>query len=346
MSPASLLLAVALSAGAPAARAPESSLVLAEAAYGEGDFEKALKELESVVSAVSTDELLGRAHILEGQCHSAMEDFGKTEAAFAKALDHDPEIRLDPRRVPPTLVVLLDSLRARMTAELRLDSDHAGATAFLDGKPVGALPSKLKVPIGKHRIEVKSADGRFAESRESVFFPNRAYDWVLKLAELRAAHPTDLKGSVESLKAVASEELRGVRPNVDARAMLDVGKGIGFEVGAGISGQHLGVSAHVVLGGFIGGTVRGIVRLPRLLSLLGVYGSIDLPVFVVPDADRRGEGFAIAVGGSAGLELEAAPWVALFAELAGRKFVQIPPAAAQLPSSALLLGTGARLRLP
>lgn len=332
------------------AAAGDVPLALAQKAYSEGDFEAALKQLEAAAGlAASDDTQLGKVHLLRGQCFAAMDDFGKAEAAFSQALEGNAEASLDPARDPPQVVGLLESLRKRLSAELRISADHPKAVLKIDGKSFGALPQRAKVPIGRHTVLVE-AEGAAPESKEMVFHPKRVYELSLRLAKAAektgtAVNPVGKDASAPA--GVGEVKASGVRPFADLRTMIDPGKGLGFEAGAGVSGENLRASLHGTLGAFKGVTVRAGYALPEVASILGVYASADLMFLFVPTvADAPAGGTVAGVGGAAGVEIKATDWLGPFAEASFRYHLALPPALADAPKTAALIGMGLRLRLP
>jgi hypothetical protein len=127
-------------------------------AFNDGQLDVALKALDAAAAEASDPATLEKIHLLRGQCLAARQDFGKAEDAFAMALDANPEAALDPGKVDPAVVKLLESMRGRLSGELDVQTTPAGADVVIDGKPAGSTPLQRNLPIGRHRVEAKWPD--------------------------------------------------------------------------------------------------------------------------------------------------------------------------------------------
>src|SRR6185295_17376538 len=161
------LLLSALLAFSATPRKPSGRLTAAQAEFSRGDFAAALRDLDAAVSETGDDPTLSKIHLLRGQCYGAQRDLVKAEEAFEKALESDPEAKLDPQRVDPSLVSLLEGLRDRMQGELEVRTDRP-AKVHLDGKPIGLSPVKASVAIGRHKLEAHTGDGKYSASSSVV----------------------------------------------------------------------------------------------------------------------------------------------------------------------------------
>jgi hypothetical protein len=81
-------------------------------------------------------------------------------------------------------VKLLADQRASLAARLVAKADREDATVRLDGRELGKAPLDAAVPIGRHTLEVKTADGRYGETKEVVLFPRAVYDITFALRDL------------------------------------------------------------------------------------------------------------------------------------------------------------------
>src|SRR4051812_40883460 len=89
----------------------------AQKAFTSGDYDGALKLLDPMQEASDT-ATLEKVQLLRAQCFAAQQNFARAEDAFTQALEANPEASLDPARVDPSVVKVLDSLRARLSGEL------------------------------------------------------------------------------------------------------------------------------------------------------------------------------------------------------------------------------------
>lgn len=343
---AGLALAAAPGRKTPAPPPGKSHLDVGLSAFAEGEFDLAIRHLDQAAARAVGDADLARVHLARGQCFAALQDFGKAEAAFARALEHDPESRLDPVRVRPAIVAILDGLRGRMRGELEVRSDPAGAWVDVDGKPAGNTPLATALAIGRHPIRVTSPDSGVQQSFEVVIRVRQSTRIAVSLeatlppAVVAVAPPVPEKpaaGRPEPTELEASVAAgEGLRPFADARAVIDPAAGVGFEIGGGVAGRFLAASVHAVIAGALGVTVRGAVRAPDLLPRLSAYASLDVPAFFT-------QPLALGLGASAGAEVALVAGVEVFAAVGGRHFFTLPPRA---PADYLVIEAGVRVRAP
>jgi PEGA domain len=157
-----LFAAVALILLAPsAARAGEASALLEKgiASFGLGQLEASRLALEQARAAAKAPKLLGKIQLYLGLNAAVAGQNGRASEAFAAALRHDPTLLMDATSFKPDLVALFESVRKRTPGELRISLAAPGATVLVNGRSQGSLPLSLKLPVGKHTVEVRSADG-------------------------------------------------------------------------------------------------------------------------------------------------------------------------------------------
>jgi len=126
-------------------------------AYREGaDFDKAISELQEAVrlgldnrtELVQTHLYLGFAHIGKGQRMAA-------EAEFAKAIQLDPTLSLDPKLHSIKIITVFNETKERLVDSLTVVSVPGGAEVYLDGQSLGVTPLRLSdVLIGEHTLRV------------------------------------------------------------------------------------------------------------------------------------------------------------------------------------------------
>ncbi|MBI5548232.1 MAG: tetratricopeptide repeat protein [Deltaproteobacteria bacterium] len=167
---------------------PAGELRAAQAAFRDGEFDKALQLLDRAVAGSKNRSQLANIHLLRARCFNANGDLAKAEGALEEALVQDPESELDASRVPPVLVGLLTGLRQRLKADLRVTSDRA-ATIWLDGKALGETPLEVKVAIGRHRVQARAPDGALSVERELLLGPRNATEVTFSLPPPSAKPP-------------------------------------------------------------------------------------------------------------------------------------------------------------
>lgn len=318
------------------ARPGGSKLAAAQGEFNRGNFEEALKLLGAAEAEATGDDTLARIKLLQGQAYGAQRDFAQAERRFAAALAHDPEVELDPNKVDPDLVKLLNGVRERLRGELKVRADQPGAKAYLDGKALGTIPVRAPVSIGRHRLEVRSVDGRYGATRQVVVRSGRPVDVDLKLSPLPRSAPP-LGKSAEGAGG-APVMLGFGKPFADLRmglAPIQISEGVAFEVGGGLESQYLRVAGHLQVFPAFGIVPRGAFTVPVVDAFRG-YVSLELPILFLPQA-------SLAIGGSGGAEYMVGKWLSLFAEVGARHFFFAPTSYA---GDRLVLQAGTRLRLP
>jgi hypothetical protein len=336
-----LLLAALLAFSATPKKPGSARLAAAQAEFSRGDFAAALRDLDLAAGETGDEQTLGKIHLLRGQCYGAQRDLVKAEQAFEKALENDPEAKLDPTRVDPSLVSLLEGLRDRMQGDLEVRTDRPAKISF-DGKPIGLSPVKATVPIGRHRLEAHTGDGKYVASSSVVIFAKKTTTVDMELAEARREEeaPPPGSGSRDGMAPAAgsSFQIYGGRPLADLRLGIDpfqFFQAPQLELGFGLEWPYLRASAHLrFLPGF-GITPRGGLWVP-VIDQLRAYAELELPIlFPTGTTD-----FSLGLGGCGGVELFFVKWLSAFAEIGARNFF-LPAGRVEVT-----IQGGVRLRLP
>jgi len=281
-------------------------------------------------AALDTTEptTLERVHLLRAQCYAARQEFTRTEEAFALALDANPDTTLDPAKVDPTLVKMLDSVRARLTGTVVVGSSPAGATVSMDGRPQGVTPLTLQVPIGKHHLEARWGDGT-ATSTDVQLRPRREVrvEWVQGAPQLVA-----VKDTPDPRKLSPYGDFRFL-PEVSAIPNADVLYAL--EVGGGIELSYFRIGLGVRLWQYFGLVPRFAFALP-VLDKLTITLEVNVPFTFFPGS--------VGIGGSgyAGAEYYPVRWLGVFAMVGARYYF----AGRGNDKTAFVPVAGVRLRLP
>jgi hypothetical protein len=340
---------IAFSAAAQPRKSGPGRLAAAQAEFNRGDFAAALRDLDLAVVETSDEQVLSKIHLLRGQCLGAQRDLVKAEQAFEKALENDPEAKLDPTRVDPSLVTLLEGLRDRMQGDLEVRTDRPARIAF-DGKPIGQSPLKASVSIGRHRLEANTADGRYAASSSVVISARKTTAVDMDLAEVRrdpspgpGPGPEPRPGGGQSDPMAGSQgssfQIFGGRPLADLRIGVNPFEFFTIpqvEVGFGAEWPYLRASAHLRFLPSFGVTPRGAFWVP-VTDQLRAYAELELPIFFPYGTTP----LFIGLGGSGGAELFFIKWLSAFAEIGARTYF-LPAGAGQ----EVTIQGGMRLRLP
>jgi hypothetical protein len=157
-----LCAAFALILLAPAAALGEDASALLDkgiASFGQGQLEASRQALEQARAATKDAKILAKIQLYLGLNAAVEGQTSKAREAFTAALRHDPTLLMDATSFKPDLVALFESVRKQTPGELRISLGAPGATVWINGKTQGSLPLALKLPVGKHTVEVRSADG-------------------------------------------------------------------------------------------------------------------------------------------------------------------------------------------
>ncbi len=290
-----------------------------------GDFKGALSLLDTAVRSTSDSAELAKLHLARAQALSALQRHDEVDAAFTHALTWDPEARLDPSQVHPRLVSRLEELRSTLRGIVEIASPE-GAELRIDGLPVGTVPLRRDVSIGRHHVEVKLTDGR-EDVREVLV---RVGEVVRLSFVLAPAGPAATPEPVASVQ-VPPEPRMGV--GAEARLNVEPSGGLSAELGPSISRGWLRASLSVVRGAAWGGTARfGFGAAPGSWHGFGVQGSLDAIAFF-PERVVPGLGATLQA-------LYIAGPVEPFVEVSGRMLLN----PGEYQGSYLLFGAGARVK--
>ncbi|HVE86977.1 MAG TPA: tetratricopeptide repeat protein [Myxococcales bacterium] len=345
-----LLLSALLALSAQPKKSGSGRLTSAQTEFNRGDFTAALRDLDAAIAETTDEQTLSRIYLLRGQCYGAQRDVVKAEESFEKALENDPEAKLDPTRVDPNLVSVLESLRERMQGDLEVRTDRPAKVSF-DGKALGPAPVKSPVSIGRHRLEARTGDGRYVASSSVVIAAHKTTTVDMQLAEARReedANPNPggtgpregggREGREPPMAGGSSFQLWGGRPLADLRVGVNPFDFLAVpeaEVGFGLEWPYLRASAHLRFLPTFGVTPRGGLWVP-VTDQFRAYAELELPIL---SSTTAGVPVAIGLGGAGGAEYFFIKWLSGFAEVGVRNFF--------IPSFVeVTIQAGLRLRLP
>lgn len=306
-------------------RADVPKLEQGQKLFNQGDFDGALKMLDAAAIDGGDPATLEKVQLLRAQCLAARQDFARAEEAFALALDANPETTLDPTRVDPTVVRILESVRARLTGSLVIGSNPPGARLVMDGKEVGLAPQTIAAPAGKHKLEAQWGDGPL-QSLELQVRPRREtrVEWV------QGATSGPGPGVLEP---------RPLRPFGDLRGMIEPAtSGFvsgGLEIGGGIEISWFRIGLFVRLFQNFGLT-------PRFQLALPVLDNMNLLLEVAALTNFLPTGFGLGMGGGGGLEYYPLKWIGGYVLVGGRHYFIWPVNG----PTAFTATAGVRLRIP
>lgn len=336
----SALVVFAATSYSPKSRPGLNKLQAAQAEFNRGDFAAAQRWIDAAKAESTDDGTMAKVELLEGQLRAAQQDFAGAEESFASALEHDPESSLDPTKVAPEVVKVLEDVRGRLKGELHVKVDGP-ARVLVDGRAVGVAPSKTSVAVGRHAVEARSLDGKRSAAQPAVVRPNRATELELALTDVppEPEATTTPTPTAKAEPATSGFTLPGLgKPLADVRMEFDplqFGEGVAFEVGGGVESQFLRVTVHARVFPSFGLTPRGALFVP-VAEQVRAYVALELPVLFLSQV-------AIGLGGEGGAEYLFNRWLSGYAEVGGRYFFLRP---ANYDQNRLVLQAGVRLRVP
>lgn len=288
--------------------------------FNQGDFDGAMKVLDATVQQGAEAPVLSKLQLLRGQVFAARQDFSRAEDAFSKALEADSNAELDPARVDPTVVRILESVRSRLTGTLVVESSPGGALVSIDGVELGKTPLTKSVSAGKHQVEVRWGASTPQKSELSIKAKSEtrlhvmgaestaANDWLVG----RPLRPFgDLRGSFE--------------PQVNGYV------GGGLEIGGGVELSWFRLGAYFRVYPYFWVT-------PRFQFAVPVHPNFNVLLEVsVPFA--IGGAFNVGLGGAGGAEWYPFKFFGVYAMFGGQHFFV-------RDATSFIVTGGARLRLP
>jgi hypothetical protein len=300
--------------------------------FNQGEFDAALKVLDAAAAESGEAALQEKVQLLRAQCWFARQDFVRAEEAFVLALDANPDTSLDPSRVDPTVVKLLESVRARLTGSVAVNSTPPGASLLVDGKANGTAPQTVALPPGKHVLEVRWGNEGPFQRLEIQVRPRR---------ELRVEWVQGTEVTTESPQAPSSLlSPRPIRPFGDLRGMFEPAtSGFvsgGLELGGGFEFSYFRVGLFARVFPIFGVTPRFQFALP-VMDKASVILEAGLPLTFFLQA--VGLGFQ----GGGGAEYYPLEWLGVYVLIGGRH--NFLPASGGDRTAFTATG-GVRLRVP
>ncbi len=337
MTLSALALMTAIVLAAPGGAGGKASrLELGVRSFNQGEFDLALKNLDAAAAEGGDAATLEKIQLLRAQSFAARQDFARAEEAFSLALEANPEASLDPARVDPTVVKILDSVRARLTGTLVISSTPSGAMVTLDRRPVGVTPQTLSLAVGKHHLEAK-----WGESK-----PVAATD--VQIRPKKELHVEWVQGAAEKVASVEPKE-RPIRPFGDLRGVFEVPSNRdafvtgGLELGGGIEFSYFRLGLWARFFPFFGLVPRFSFVLP-VHEKINIFLEVQAPLWITgqPATGLGRPTTSFGLGGSGGVEYFPLTWIAAFAQLGGQHLIFT----GRNDPTAFLLSAGARMRLP
>lgn len=290
-------------------------------AFFSGDIGAALKAFDAALKETGEPAVLERIHLWRGQCFAAKQDFSRAEDAFALALDMNPEASLDASKIDPSVVKLLDALKARTQGTLAVATEPQGAQLFIDGVDAGTAPLQMHVPVGRHHVEAVWDRGRVAAPAR--VFPRRVTEVSVGLAP-SAPIPCPTPDAVKEPIAPAAQteplapQTFRIVPFADARALVSsIIAESGPEVGVGVQVPFVRASVHFRPYPYVGLT-------PRVTAWVALVESLQVQVAAEAPLYFRSSGTAVGLSGLLGASWAPLAYFALYAEVGAQHLFANP----------------------
>lgn len=123
------------------------------------EFDSAIELLNRAKLASREPRLLGKIHLYLGVSHAILNQDDAARLAFREALLRDPELSLDPRQFKRSIIALFSSVRETVRGDLLVFADSTRPRVVVDGVQVGVAPLRVRLPVGRHRVEVHGPAG-------------------------------------------------------------------------------------------------------------------------------------------------------------------------------------------
>ncbi len=141
-----------------------------------GKFRESIKVLKRALRKTKDPKILARAHLYLGMNYAVKKKLRKkARKAFKKALKLNPALTMASDDAKKSIIAMFDGVRQSMTGSLEVESSPAGAAVEIDGKVEGKTPYKGKLPVGKHRVLVRSEDGLERNEAELLVEHGKSY---------------------------------------------------------------------------------------------------------------------------------------------------------------------------
>lgn len=338
--PLAVALALVSSAPPAAAKAQGTKLEQGQRAFSEGQLDAALKLLDAAAAEGGDAATVEKIQLLRGQCLAARQDFGKAEEAFALALDANPEASLDPGKVDPAVVKLLESMRGRLSGTLDVRTTPPGAKVLVDGNESGSSPLTVSAPIGRHKVVAKWSEGEVGPL--DVMVRNKR-ETLINAVQVTVEKKVIVKEEVKVPVLPPPPPPAKVRFFGDVRGGLDVNAGPegGLDLGVGIEIPVIYLRAEVAARVYpyfhVIPRVAGVI--PLAAKNFDVFLEAGLPVRFPSSGHEAGLGFA----GAFGAEWNALSVLAFYVQVGGT-FYFINPSF--VVDDRFTAAAGVRLKIP
>ena len=151
--------------------------------YANGEFHKAIALLNKAASLGPKPALLARVQAYLGVNYFVTNQRDMAQAAFTRALQHDPAIKLEVKEVGASILRLFEATRKGYQGSMRVAATRPNLLVTVDGQKMGKAPWEGKLPIGSHRLNLETEDGKWHCQRQVVLRINSTVQVTCKLQQ-------------------------------------------------------------------------------------------------------------------------------------------------------------------
>ena len=171
-----LLIIVLALPGEAMAKDPDVLLQEAIVNFRMGQFRKSIKLLKRAGRKARDDKLKAQIQLYLGMNYGVRKKWKLARRAFKIALKLDPLQQVTDEVAKKTVVKLYREVRDNLLGRLRVTADQQKVTVELDGKAVGTAPYEARIPVGKHRLVLKTANGLYRKEAVVVVWYGKKHE--------------------------------------------------------------------------------------------------------------------------------------------------------------------------
>lgn len=149
-----------------------------------GKFAKSTRILKRALRKAKDPRVKAKIHLYLGLNLGVDSKKTRAEKAFREALKLDPTLELKKSETKEAIVGIFQRARQSLTGTLSVTADREGAAVYVDGKRVGAAPYTGPVLVGRHTVEVTTADAQFGYTGQVLVRADQAHSMQVMLKPL------------------------------------------------------------------------------------------------------------------------------------------------------------------
>ena len=169
------LILVLASPGEALAKDPDVLLQEAIVNFRMGQFRKSIKLLKRAGRKAKDPKLKAQIQLYLGMNYGVRKKWKQARRAFKIALKLDPLQEVTDEVAKKSVVKLYREVRENLVGHLSVTAAQQKVTVELDGKTVGTAPYEARIPVGKHRLVLKTADGLYRKETAVVIWHGKKY---------------------------------------------------------------------------------------------------------------------------------------------------------------------------